>query len=261
MDNKLSERLRNQKEKGEKGFIPYIMAGDGGLEHLAETIRYLEGQGASAIEIGIPFSDPVADGPSIQEAGLRSLAKGVNLKSILTELSRHEFSVPLIIMTYANPIMQMGARAFAEEAMRAGISGCIIPDVPFEEEALFKKPLAEAGIVVIRLVPLTASFERLEVLSREAEGFLYAVTINGITGEKGEIELRFLQERVERLKGLTEVPIYAGFGISNAQMANALLAFCDGIIVGSKIVDALHNGDRRGIEEFTAGLKRSSVNV
>ncbi len=261
MNNKLSDRLRGQKENGEKGFIPYIMAGDGGLEKLAERIHYLEELGASAIEIGIPFSDPVADGPSIQEAGLRALAKDVNLRSILTELSGYRFSVPLIIMTYANPVFQMGPKSFADACMHAGISGCIIPDVPLEEEALFKEDLQKSGIDLIRLVPLTASLERLEALSSGAEGFLYAVTVNGITGEKAELELSFLRERVERLNGLTDIPIYAGFGISNSKTANALLTFCDGVIVGSKIVDALHKEDRKGLEEFTGGLKRSSVKV
>lgn len=258
MRNQLSETLRNLKENEENGFIPYIMAGDGGLQKLPETIRYLEGVGATAIEIGIPFSDPVADGPSIQEAGLRALAEGVNLRSILHVLSEHDFSVPLIIMTYANPVLQMGPKAFAEAARRAGVSACIIPDVPLEEEALFKEPLRGEGIVLIRLVPLTASLERLEDLSNEAEGFLYAVTVNGITGEKAELEYRYLQERVEYLKGLTKVPIYAGFGISNPKTANALLAFCDGIIVGSKIVNALHKKELEEIDAFVKGVKRSS---
>ncbi len=145
--------------------------------------------------------------------------------------------------------------------MHAGISGCIIPDVPLEEEALFKEDLQKLGIDLIRLVPLTASLERLEALSSGAEGFLYAVTVNGITGEKAELELSFLRERVERLNGLTDIPIYAGFGISNSKTANALLTFCDGVIVGSKIVDALHKEDRKGLEEFTGGLRRSSVKV
>lgn len=261
MSNKLSERLIMQKEKGKKGFIPYIMAGDGGLELLPETIRYLEGLGVSAIEIGIPFSDPVADGPSIQEAGLRALAEGVNLKSILAELARHDFTVPLILMTYANPVLQMGPKVFAEAAVLAGVSGCIIPDVPLEEEALFKEPLQESGIVLIRLVPLTASLERLEALSIGAEGFLYAVTVNGITGEKAEIELEEIKEKVKQLNRLTERPIYAGFGISTSQTANQLFSFCDGIIVGSKVVDAIHKNDRNVIEEFINGLESSSVKV
>ena len=261
MSNKLTDQLQKRKDNGDKGFIPYIMAGDGGLEQLSETIRYLEGIGAAAVEIGIPFSDPVADGPSIQEAGLRALKAGVNLRGVLSELSKHEFSVPLIIMTYANPIMQMGPEHFAREAANARVSGCIIPDVPLEEEALFKEPLNDTGIVLIRLVPLTASMERLQALSSRAEGFLYAVTVNGVTGEKAELEQNYLRERVQRLKEMTDTPVYAGFGISNPQTANTLLTFCDGVIVGSKIVDALHHQDREGIGTFVAGIKLSSTKV
>ena len=258
MSNKLTERFILAKNNGEKGFIPYIMGGDGGLDKLIPTIRYFEKLDASAIEIGIPFSDPVADGPSIQAAGLRALEQRVTLTNILEELrnSGEDISIPLIIMTYANPVLRMGIQTFAAKCREASVSACIIPDVPLEEEQVFKKVLSKEGIVLIRLIPLTADSNRMAKLCEDVEGFIYAVTINGTTGEKTQLNDFAFKEQMNRLKHHTDCPIYAGFGISNAAMANQLYDYCDGIIVGSKIVSALHHNETQELESFIEELDR-----
>ena len=259
MLNKLTENLSTAKNQKEKGFIPYIMAGDGGLEKLNQTIHYFGELGASAIEIGIPFSDPVADGPSIQAAGLRALEQGITLTDILDELQKSDpaFSIPLIIMTYANPILRMGIQTFAAKCKEAAVSACIIPDVPLEEEQIFKEALNKEGVVLIRLVPLTADAARMAKICDGAEGFIYAVTVNGTTGEQVQLNDVTFKEQINQLKRQTDCPIYAGFGISNAKMANQLYDYCDGIIVGSKVVSALHQGTMQELEQFVGRLNRN----
>ena len=263
MSNKLIEKLSLAKNQEEKGFIPYIMGGDGGLDQLIPTIHYFEDLDASAIEIGIPFSDPVADGPSIQEAGLRALGQEITLKDILKELKNTEkkFSIPLIIMTYANPILRLGIQRFAALCKEASVSACIIPDVPLEEERLFKEALNKVGIVLIRLAPLTADSARMAKLCDGAEGFIYAVTVNGTTGEQAQLQDSALKGQINQLKNYTDSPIYAGFGISTARMANQLYNYCDGVVVGSKIVSALHQGSQQELESFVGELNRNMKRI
>lgn len=261
MPNKLVEHFSDTKEHGGKGFIPYIMAGDGGVHQLISTIKYFEELDASAIEIGIPFSDPVADGPSIQEAGLRALKQGVTLTDILDELINTEetIAIPLIVMTYANPVLRLGIQQFAVKCREASVSACIIPDVPLEEELVFKEALNREGIVLIRLVPLTANPSRMAELCDGAEGFIYAVTVNGTTGEQAQLNDEAFKEQILQLKQNTDCPIYAGFGISNAKTANQLYDYCDGIIVGSKVVSLLHQKGHKELESFVKELIRNKA--
>lgn len=258
MPNKVVEYLSDAKKRGEKGFIPYIMGGDGGLHQLVSTIKYFEELDASAIEIGVPFSDPVADGPSIQEAGLRALKQGVTLPDILNELINTEenITIPMIVMTYANPVLRMGIEQFAAMCSEANISACIIPDVPLEEEQMFKEALSKFGIVLIRLVPLTADPTRMEALCDGAKGFIYAVTVNGTTGEQAQLNENAFKEQIQHLMHYADCPIYAGFGISSAKMANQLYDYCDGIIVGSKVVTSLYQGTHQALESFIGELNR-----
>ena len=183
---------------------------------------------------------------------------GVTLTDILEELknSGEDFSIPLIIMTYANPVLRLGVQTFAAKCREASVSACIIPDVPLEEEHVFKEALSKEGIVLIRLIPLTADSTRMAKLCKEVEGFIYAVTINGTTGEKTRFNDVAFKEQMNRLKRHTDCPIYAGFGISNAAMANQLYDCCDGIIVGSKIVSALHHNETQELESFIENLDR-----
>jgi len=237
-------------------FVPYIVAGDGegGVHNLKERITFLQDCGAAAIELGIPFSDPVADGPTIQEGSIRALENGTTLKGVLDVLAidKEKRDIPIILMTYINPIFAFGIDAFAETCERVGVDGVIIPDVPLEEEALLTAPLAKHSIAFIRLAALTSSTERLEEIASRSEGFLYAVSVKGTTGAR-EAHQENVATYLEQLKQYSTVPVLAGFGVSNPTQAHALSAHSDGVIVGSKIVDLFHQGKdaeiRRLIEE------------
>ena len=254
--NRIEQSFKVLKEQDRKAFIPYIMAGDGGLNNLTERLITLEKFGATLIEVGVPFSDPVADGPIIQQAGIRALQNGTTLRGIIAEIAkaRQVVSVPIVLMTYLNPIYSYGISKFAQDIANAGVDGCIIPDLPVEEEDLIAGELEDGGIELIRLVTLTSPIERIKEISNRGKGFLYTVTVKGITGARNE----FAQEVVEFLKKVKEVspiPVVAGFGISSEKQINELTPHCDGVIVGSKIVDLLHKGDINGLESFMSVLK------
>lgn len=247
IEKQFNETLQN----GNKLFIPYIMAGDGGLENLIPTLQFLEKSGVSAIELGIPFSDPVADGPTIQEAGLRALNQGVNLRSIINLLKaeRHKVNVPIIFMTYMNPIYKYGIQQFVQDAKEAGIDGLIIPDLPLEQKKLISDELDQVGIALVQLVSLTSSEERMKEIAEQSQGFLYAVTVNGITGTRDSFEEK-LDQHLQKLKQFSPVPVLAGFGISTPEHVHDMSNKCDGVIVGSKIIQLLQNKDFVAIEQL-----------
>jgi tryptophan synthase alpha chain len=246
IDMQFSERLN----KGEKLFVPYIMAGDGGLEVLEERLHFLEKNGAAAIEIGIPFSDPVADGPTIQRAGIRALQAGTTLRGTLEVLEsfQEKIQVPLIMMTYMNPILAYGLDRIGVDLKRAGIDGVIIPDLPIEEEDMIAPKLESAGIELIRLVTLVTPKERIEKIAKKGRGFLYTVTIKGITGVRNEFDTS-LVDFLENVKKVSDKPVIAGFGVSSAEQVRDLSVHCDGVVVGSKIVDLFYEGK---LEEIVA---------
>lgn len=248
---KLESILKNKVANDENLFIPYIMAGDGGLDALKEQILFLESCGVSAIELGIPFSDPVADGPTIQDAGLRSLNAGTTLKGVLDTLKTfiNERNVPIILMTYINPIFNYGIENFAKDCKASGVSGVIIPDVPYEEEEFLLNPLSSNNIAFIRLAALTSTKERLQKIAKQSEGFLYAVSVTGTTGKRAEHQERVYKYLAD-LKAQSNVPVFAGFGISDANQAQKMNEFCDGVIVGSAIVDLLHQKKYDEIKSF-----------
>ncbi len=242
---------------GDKAFVPYIMAGDGGLGTLKQNILFLQKAGVTAIELGIPFSDPVADGPVIQEAGERALAQGVTLRTVLKELAlfTDEVTVPLVIMTYLNPILSYGINEFTKDCSISGISGLIVPDLPLEESDLLRNELVESEIALIQLVSLTSPPERIRKITAAGEGFIYAVTVNGITGVRDGFG-DDLQTHLEELKAVSPVPVLAGFGISTPDQVRSIGAFADGVIVGSAIVDAFHRGDLKVVEALVKAAKK-----
>ncbi|WP_102275025.1 tryptophan synthase subunit alpha [Cytobacillus massiliigabonensis] len=249
--NRLEKVMKGIKENNEKAFIPYIMAGDGGLEALPQQITFLEKAGATAIEIGIPFSDPVADGPVIQAAGIRALQEGTTLKAVIQTIAavRPIVHIPLIFMTYMNPIVAYGMERFFEESYHAGVDGLILPDLPIEEEGILA-PLAEKyGIEIIRLVTLTSPLERIREISSMGNGFIYAVTVNGITGARNGFDKR-IKEHLKRVKSVSALPVFAGFGISTPSHVEEMIHYCDGVIVGSKIVELFRQEELSAIEEL-----------
>ncbi|MBE1553311.1 tryptophan synthase subunit alpha [Sporosarcina limicola] len=248
-DMKLTKAINDCIERREKAFVPYIMAGDDGLETLKKNILFLQEAGVTAIEIGIPFSDPVADGPVIQEAGERALAHGVTLRNVLKELAsfNKEVTIPLVIMTYLNPILRYGIDEFIKDCGDSGIDGLIIPDLPLEESALLRDSLVGSGIALIPLVSLTSPPDRIRKITAKGEGFIYAVTVNGITGVRDGFD-DDLAAHFERLKAVSPVPVLAGFGISTPEQVRTIGALADGVIVGSAIVDAFHRKDLQAVE-------------
>lgn len=258
--NRIEKAFQIVKDKNEKAFVPYIMAGDGGLNTLMERIVFLEKCGATAIEIGIPFSDPVADGPTIQEAGLRALNAKTTLKDCLATIKelRPVVSIPLIIMTYTNPIYAYGIGSFIIDARNAGVDGCIIPDLPIEEEELIDPQLKVAGIELIRLVTLTSPLERIKEIAGRGNGFLYAVTVTGITGARAKFNDK-VGEYLTKIKEVSPIPVLAGFGISTPEHVKEMSQHCDGVVVGSKIVELFQQDKKDEIEILIRASK--AVNV
>lgn len=260
--NRIEKVFQILKQNNEKAFIPYIMAGDGGLDTLAEKITFLEKAGATAIEIGIPFSDPVADGPVIQQAGIRALQAGTTLRDVIAKVAeiRPIVHIPLIFMTYMNPIMAYGIGNFISDASKAGVDGLILPDLPAEEEEIIAPIAKRAGIEIIRLVTLTSPIGRIKEISERGKGFLYAVTVNGITGaRKGFNEELGLH--LKKVKEASPIPVLAGFGISEPSHVQEMNRHCDGVIVGSKIIELFESRDYAGIEALIAASKAQGVKL
>lgn len=248
---RLQSAIESQVESGRKAFIPYIMAGDGGLAKLRQQLLFLQEAGATAVELGIPFSDPVADGPSIQEAGKRALAQGVTLRGVLNEIGnlRASVTIPIVLMTYLNPVFRYGIETFAKDCAEVGVSGVIIPDLPLEESAIMHDDLKKNDIALIQLVSLTSPQERIERIAKASEGFLYAVTVTGITGARAEFAAN-VGTHLAKLKEVSSVPVMAGFGISTPDQVREMGKLADGVIVGSRIVDALHLGDVESVKDL-----------
>ncbi|OEH53632.1 tryptophan synthase subunit alpha [Oceanobacillus sp. E9] len=256
--SKLDGVLKAKKQANKPIFVPYIMAGDGGMNNLNNRIQFLEEAGASAIELGLPFSDPVADGPVIQDAGQRALANKTTISSVLEELEKYKLqrNIPIVLMTYINPVWKYGFDQFARDCSKAGVDGIIIPDIPMEEEDDVAFSLTQHEIAFIRLAAMTSTEDRLERIAKRSEGFLYAVSVTGTTGERAQHE-KDAYHFLKRLKQVSYVPVLAGFGISTAERARELSAACDGVVVGSKIVQLFEQGD----EEAISSLIQESIEV
>ncbi|MBA4537156.1 tryptophan synthase subunit alpha [Bacillus aquiflavi] len=250
--NKLKERFNKLLQVGEKAFVPYIMAGSSGLEKFKEQLLFLQKSGVTAVEVGIPFSDPAADGETIQKAGKRALEQyGVTLEGVLNFLQemKNEVTIPIVIMSYVNPIYRLGVEHFINLAQKSGIAGCIIPDLPLEEEEMMTPQLEAAGIELVRLVTLTSSEERIKQIAERGNGFLYAVTVTGITGIRRSFHDQFASY-LNKVKQLSPIPVLAGFGISTSEQVSEACEYCDGVIVGSKIIELFERDDFASIVEL-----------
>ncbi|HIE64592.1 MAG: tryptophan synthase subunit alpha [Nitrospira sp.] len=235
--SRIEAALRKVQAKREKGLIAYVMAGDPSLEESAKIILEIEKGGADLVEIGIPFSDPIADGPTIQKASERALRQGVNVRKVLDLVAnlRRQTKIPLILMSYCNPIYAFGIESFFKEAKRAGVDGLIVPDLPPEEAADFILQSRKTCIDQIFLAAPTTPLERLEKIIKVVTGFLYYVPLTGVTGSelKGK---NSIGERVRQIKSLTEKPVAVGFGISTPEDAKKIGLEADAVIVGSALV-------------------------
>ena len=250
------ERITAAFQNGKKAFIPYVMGGDGGLEKLKEQIRFLDEAGASIVEIGIPFSDPVADGKVIQRAGKRALDNGTTLAGIFEALAevRQEVQIPFVLMTYLNPILAFGKERFIGSCLEAGVDGIIVPDLPYEEQDIIAPLLRDAHIALIPLVTVTSPIERIEKITSEAQGFVYAVTVAGVTGVRQDFK-KELHSYLEKVKKHVHLPVVAGFGISTVEQIKEMTDVCDGVVVGSKVIELLEKEKQDEICELIAAVK------
>ncbi|MBL1228310.1 tryptophan synthase subunit alpha [Enterococcus sp. BWB1-3] len=249
----LTKVLKEKQENNQTIVVPYIMAGAQGLENLAGEIKMLEKAGASAIELGIPFSDPVADGPVIQEAGLEALRRQVTLRDILQLLKTVETEIPLVIMSYFNPLYSLGLEQFVEELKETPVKGLIIPDLPFEHSDYLTPLLTDTDISLIPLVALTTPRDRIKLLTDEGEGFIYAVAVNGVTGV-GRNYQEELDEHLAYIQSVSDKPVLVGFGVSSAEHVQRFRKSCAGVIVGSKIVKLLQEGKQAEVSAFVEEL-------
>jgi tryptophan synthase alpha chain len=223
---------------------------------LKPTILKLQQMGVTAIEVGIPFTDPVADGPTIEQAGERALAEGVTLRKVLAALAsfKEEIQVPLVVMTYFNPVLAFGLEAFAKACEVGGVKGLIVPDVPLEESAVLRDTLNPHGIDIVQLVSLTSPPERIASIAAASQGFVYAVTVNGITGARTSFA-NDLNKHFARLREVSKIPVLAGFGISTPEQVVSMGTLSDGVIVGSAIVTALHEGNLEKVDALVSASK------
>jgi tryptophan synthase alpha chain len=243
---------------GGKAFIPFVTCGDPDLQTTKELVLAMADSGADLIELGIPFSDPVAEGPVIQAADERALKANTTTDKIFTlvEELRRETSIPLVFMTYINPVFTYGKERFLNRCKEVGIDGIIIPDLPYEEREEVQGACRESGVTLISMIAPT-SLERIVKVAREAEGFLYCVSSLGVTGERTSLG-QAAQEMVLQAKKVTSIPCCIGFGISNEDQARQMAAFADGVIVGSAIVRlvAEYGHDSvKPVSEFVRNMK------
>jgi tryptophan synthase alpha chain len=239
--SRIERRFAQLKKEGRAGLAIYLTAGDPDPETSFALFSGLAAAGADLVEIGMPFSDPMADGPSVQAAGQRALKAGATLRSTLamvTRLRLRDPDTPYVLMGYYNPIYRYGAEAFARDAVAAGVDGAIIVDLPPEEDAELAVPARAAGLDIVRLATPTSDEVRLPAIVAHASGFLYYVAITGITGTRA-VDAASVQVAVERLRRFTPLPIAVGFGIKTPAQAAAVARAADAAVVGSVIVDRL----------------------
>ncbi|MCD8116596.1 MAG: tryptophan synthase subunit alpha [Oscillospiraceae bacterium] len=246
--------IRNAFAHG-KAFIPFITCGDPDLETTAALVRAMAGAGADLIELGIPFSDPTAEGPVIQGANLRALSGGVTTDKIfdLVRTLRRDVTVPMVFMTYANVVYSYGVERFTGTCAEIGMDGLILPDVPFEEKEEFAAPCRAAGIDLVSLVAPTSA-GRIADIAAQAEGFLYVVSSLGVTGVRSEIKTD-VKEIAALAKASAKVPCAIGFGISTPEQASAMAQCADGVIVGSAIVKLIEKHGRDAVPHVADNVR------
>jgi tryptophan synthase alpha chain len=238
--SRLGEAFRIAARQDRAAFVPYITAGDPSLGRTVELALALERAGADVLELGVPFSDPIADGPTNQRAAERALAAGATLARVLEVVAeiRRRTALGLVLFTYANPVVRFGVEPFAERAAAAGVDGVLFTDVPAEEMPRFKPSLRRARLDPVMLVTPTSTAGRMKAAARLGGGFLYLVSRTGVTGAAEDLD-RELAANVESARRASKLPVAVGFGISTPEQVAAVAALADGVVVGSAIVDVI----------------------
>ena len=258
--SRIGARFRELRERGEKGLVVYLTAGDPSLEATGGLLEAVTQGGADVIELGIPFSDPLADGPVIQRASERALRAGTTLRKVLERLPRwrERLSAPTVLFTYFNPVLQYGLEAFARDAARAGADGGLIVDLTPEEARGYIAAMRGHGLDTIFLASPTSTDERLERVAGLSTGFLYLISRTGVTGERQELSAA-ARPLVERVRRFTKLPLAVGFGISSAAQVRAVQTLAEAAVVGSAVVHAIEDrypaGGPEAVRQFVRELK------
>lgn len=254
--NRIEQTFKELRKADRKALIPYIMAGDPNLNATKKYIHDLESSGADIIELGVPFSDPLADGPTIQRAAERSLQNGTTLRKILKLVKeiRKTSEIPLILMTYYNPIFKLGIESFITKAVKAGVDGVIIPDLIPDEANEFMKLSRQHNLDTIFLLAPTSTDERIRKVTKASTGFIYYVSITGITGAKLSMG-SLMKNTLKTINATTRKPVAVGFGVSSAKEAASVARLADGVIIGSAIVKLIANG--KSIRNFVRNIRKA----
>ncbi len=250
----ISRSFERVKQEGRLALMPFVMAGDPDLKTTEDILLQLQNNGADMIELGIPYSDPLADGPTIQLAASRALSLGTSPKNVLSMLGklRGRLSIPVILFTYSNPLLNIGMEEFCQEASKAGAAGIVVPDLPLEEAEKLSKIAAKRQLDLILLVAPTTPKDRMRLIAEKSKGFTYLVSVTGVTGERLELETR-VEKLIQELKGFSDTPVAVGFGISDPSHIKAVRNWgADGAIVGSALVKRISNA-KTGLSVDEAG--------
>jgi tryptophan synthase alpha chain len=252
----LERALRARRERGGRAFVPYVTGGLPGVD--AELLRGLERAGADAVEVGIPFSDPVMDGGVIQEASRLALEAGATLEGVLGTIKEAGLAIPVAVMTYLNPVFRRGFEPFLETAAAAGVGGAIVPDLPVDEAAEWCSLAAGAGVDAVMLAAPGSGTQRLRAIAEASRGFVYCVATYGVTGVRERLATT-AEQLVAAVRPFTDLPLLVGVGIGTPALAAEACRFADGVIVGSALMRRLVDGDRAGAlgqaEAFRAAVQ------
>lgn len=255
-DNRIDAAFRRLRARGEKAAILFVTAGDPSLAVTRQFLRFAEESGVDVVELGVPFSDPIADGPVIQASSYRALLRGVNYDKILKlvrEERRAGLRVPIALMSSFNPLYRYGTRKALAAAKIAGVDGFIVPDLPVHEAGEFMRCAEDYGLHEILMATPTTAPARMERICAKARGFIYYVSITGVTGERARTTYEFRAD-VERLRRRTRVPVCVGFGVSTPEQAREIAAFSDGVIVGSALVRDMDLHSKKSLSPATRRL-------
>ena len=264
--SRIATRFAELRAQRRKGLIPYICAGDPSSAATVELMHVLARAGADVIELGVPFSDPMADGPVIQRAAERAIRNGVGLRAVLdmvTAFRKSDAQTPVVLMGYANPIERMGRDRFADTASAAGVDGVLVVDYPPEEVFEFSRDLKASGIDAIFLLAPTTTDERIAAISRQASGFLYYVSLKGTTGSR-HLDVASVEARVPLIRRHSDLPIGVGFGIRDAASAHAVAQVADAVVIGARIIEEIEAAPERAVhavERLLGGLRRAIDNA
>jgi len=247
--SKVDKKFCDLKNNKKLALMPFIMAGDPNIEITSEILLKLQENGADLIELGIPYSDPLADGPVIQVAASRALKSGTNPRKVITLLEslKGKLNIPIILFSYLNPLLCFGFERFCEMATDAGVSGLIVPDLPLEEAYKFSKIVSNHSMDLILLVAPTTPFERMKQISNHTKGFTYLVSVTGVSGERNKMENR-VENLIAKLKDVNSNPIAVGFGISTPEHVNKVREWgADGVIIGSAFVKRISSSSKKDV--------------